>query len=288
MRNSKFRYLFAKKIRHKLGLVFGNSGKEHDELFAPVTGNGDVRSFDLKFLEKGGDPYETVVSGMVPVGVVELLEVVHVEKQHGNGDSFLGGFVPFVLVPDFEHAPVVNAGQSVGGSEFLEFLVGFAKLRLEFDASGCDAQIGLQGEHFSAYLLLEKVRVSAGLQAHGHVVFVGEGSKEDDERAVVFGQRFDEADFMGDLETVAVGKRDVQKDDVGPARTVLVHRFRLRLRGYGPKPERSRRVDEALQDRRTVFYDKEVGVLVHASMLVTAGLYECPRLCKDELARKCV
>lgn len=270
MRNSEFRDFLAEKIAHQHRFVLVDSRKEHHEFLAPVPGHRDVGAFHLEFSQERGDPDEAIVAGLVPVRVVEPFEIVDVEEQDRDGRAFLGGFVPFVLVPDFEHPAVVNAGKPVGRGEFLEFFIGLAELRLQIDASRGDLEIRLEGEHFPGYLLFVQIHVPARIEPHGDVVFVGKGGQENDERAVILGERFDQPDFLDHFVTGAVGQRHVEKHDVGAARAVPVHGLSPARRRNRLIAEIRRGVHESLEDGRTVLYDEEVGLLVHGKF-VNAG-----------------
>lgn len=264
---AEFRDFFAEKIAHEHRFVLIDSGEQHDEFFASVTGYGDIGALHLEFFQKRSDLNEAIVAGLVSVRVVEPFEIVHVEKQNGNRSAFLSGFVPFVFVPNFEHPPVVNSGQTVGRGELLKLFIGFAELRLQIDASGGDLEICLKGEHLPRHLLLVQIYVASRIEPHGDVVLVGKRGQENDERAVIFRKGFDQPDLLGDFVTGAVWQGYVEENDVRTTRAVPVHGLPPARRRNRLVAEIRRSVHESLEHGRTVFYDKEVGLLVHGKFV---------------------
>ena len=66
-------------VAHRAGAVLAGAGHEHDELVAAVAGDDVAVAAALG--EQRRHVLEQPVAGLVPVAVVDRLEVVHVEEQ---------------------------------------------------------------------------------------------------------------------------------------------------------------------------------------------------------------
>jgi hypothetical protein len=107
-------------VRRDLGLVDIRLGKEHGEL-VPADPRQEIRLTDA-MSHRAGHALEKVVARLVAEGVVDVLEVVQVDHEHGAGGAVarhpLG--LPGQLL--LETAPVDEPGQEVVIGQVLEAL----------------------------------------------------------------------------------------------------------------------------------------------------------------------
>src|SRR5215468_10664082 len=92
-------------------MVVGEGRSEQDELVAADAGKGVGRVDG--FTEVLGYLAEDLVAGLVAVGVIDFLEAVEVEQEHGHGCASAAAAVERVRKSLFEEAAVGQAGEFV-------------------------------------------------------------------------------------------------------------------------------------------------------------------------------
>ena len=97
--------------RHLSGSSLTRSRQQHGELVAAKADWHPLITDDL--LQRGGHPDEHLVAGVVPVGVVDLLELVQVDDQERQGEIIVALPPDLVLEVAEQETAIVNAGQLV-------------------------------------------------------------------------------------------------------------------------------------------------------------------------------
>ena len=99
------------------------AAQHQDELVAAVAGH-EVLGPHGRYQDLPGEVTEDRVAGRVTDGVVDLLEVVDVAHDQGQGLLRLAGSLQLTLEIGFQLAMIRNAGHGIGGGQLLGLLVG--------------------------------------------------------------------------------------------------------------------------------------------------------------------
>ena len=107
----------AEPFGQDLSLIAGRFPRQYDELF-PTVSIGGVRGAKLQ-VHRGGELLKSLVPPLVAEGVVELLEVVDVEHDHGQRALVSTGALAFQGQVAIKTPPVGEAREGVGLAQFL-------------------------------------------------------------------------------------------------------------------------------------------------------------------------
>jgi len=176
-------------------------GQQDGKLFATDTGRA-IAGASQGVVQALRDPFETLIACAVAVGVVVLLEIVHVQQHQRDGRSTTLGASPLDLEDISEMASVGDAGQGIHGGQLDQQITLLFLLEVAADA-GLDRR-DVEG--------LGDVVDHSPLEPPGLVLPAVLGGEEDDRNVLQRGILLQTA---ADLVAIHLRHHDVQQDQVG-------------------------------------------------------------------------
>ena len=202
------------------GLGAGGLGQQHDELLAAVARHDVHRP--LLPLEQGGELLEHPVAHQVPVGVVDLLEVVDVDHHAGEHRGVPGGAVHLLLQLLHQRAAVEAVGERIGLRQVPHLLLAHDRV---LEVVGL-----LQRRHRRVDDLLREL----------HVLLVERGVVRGGAQEEDAGRLLPQGEADGDrADRVGTGL----PSDSQPVRTASIERVGVRRRAPARPPGRERMLD---------------------------------------------
>src|SRR3954468_10500925 len=121
--------LFTNSLRNHFRLFCGAVRQKHDELFTAVA-TQDIGAPQMAPCDMGHVP-EYIVTHLMTPSVVDLLEMVEIEKHHADWMAVANGYGECVSGKGEEMATVVDAGQFIRARVLLFARKGFLQLSVE-------------------------------------------------------------------------------------------------------------------------------------------------------------
>ena len=119
MGNGQFGDALENSIGDDAGSHCIRCGQDHGKLLAAVTGDQIARA-KHHFLEHLGNLLQAVVAGLMPVGIVEALEVIDIDHQQRQGTQVATLALPLVAQFFVKAAAVGDSRQSVAGGQLFK------------------------------------------------------------------------------------------------------------------------------------------------------------------------